>query len=227
MVRGKAHASRRGRINFLSSFFFLVSGIDRVPSLGGVGGVCSSFFLRSFRNSYGSYMRIREYLEAKYKVRKPTTMMYVEAKAFGIQYQLQAGWLETYGDVEITPEMACALRKSLEKNATDSAMSGIRILDRAWIELRKTPNAMDSGFLLSKAWKRIRLKALMLHGRRCQCCGASVDDGAVLNVDHIKPRSLFPELALNINNLQVLCGECNEGKGNWCMEDFRSPHTFY
>ncbi len=172
-------------------------------------------------------MRIREYLEAKYRVRKPTTMMYVEAKAFGIPYQLQAGWLETYGDVEITPEMACALRKSLEKNGTDSALNGIRILDRAWIELRKTPNAMDSGFLLSKAWKRIRLKALMLHGRRCQCCGASVDDGAVLNVDHIKPRSMFPELALNINNLQVLCSECNEGKGNWCMEDFRSPHTFY
>ena len=101
MVRGKAHASRRGRINFLSSFFFLVSGIDRVPSLGGVGGVCSSFFLRSFRNSNGSYMRIREYLEAK---------------AFGVPYQLQAGWLETYGDVEITPEMACVLRKYLEKN---------------------------------------------------------------------------------------------------------------
>ena len=58
-------------------------------------------------------------------------------------------------------------------------------------------------------------------GMRCQACGASPSDGAVLNVDHIQPRLLFPELALHLENLQVLCGDCNEGKGNWDMTDAR------
>lgn len=40
-------------------------------------------------------------------------------------------------------------------------------------------------------------------------------------LDHIKPRRLFPELALVVENLQVLCGDCNEGKGNWDMTDAR------
>jgi len=46
-------------------------------------------------------------------------------------------------------------------------------------------------------------------------------NGAVMNVDHIRPRKLFPELALDINNLQVLCHECNHGKGNWDQTDWR------
>ena len=42
-----------------------------------------------------------------------------------------------------------------------------------------------------------------------------------MNVDHIKPRRLFPDLALSLDNLQVLCHECNHGKGNWDMTDWR------
>ena len=45
--------------------------------------------------------------------------------------------------------------------------------------------------------------------------------GAVMNVDHIKPRRIYPDLALSLENLQVLCHECNHGKGNWDMTDWR------
>ena len=34
------------------------------------------------------------------------------------------------------------------------------------------------------------------------------------NIDHIKPRKFFPELALDILNLQLLCAKCNKRKGN-------------
>ena len=76
-------------------------------------------------------------------------------------------------------------------------------------------------FLQSYEWRKLRLEVFLKHGRRCQCCGATPDTGAIMNVDHIKPRKLFPSLALDINNLQVLCHECNHGKGNWNQTDFR------
>jgi hypothetical protein len=76
-------------------------------------------------------------------------------------------------------------------------------------------------FLRTYEWRRVRMQALKLHGARCQCCGATPATGAVMNVDHIKPRKLFPELALDLTNLQVLCDACNHGKGNWDMTDWR------
>ena len=80
-------------------------------------------------------------------------------------------------------------------------------------------------FLSSFEWRSLRMMALKQHGAVCQCCGASPKTGAVMHVDHIKPRKLFPQLALDLNNLQVLCGECNHGKGNWDQTDWREAST--
>ena len=79
----------------------------------------------------------------------------------------------------------------------------------------------SNAFLSSYEWRRVRMEALKMYGGRCQCCGASPATGAVLNVDHIKPRKKYPHLALNVDNLQVLCGACNHGKGNWDETDWR------
>jgi len=77
-------------------------------------------------------------------------------------------------------------------------------------------------FLTSSGWRRVRMLAFVRYGNRCQCCGASPSDGVtVLNVDHVKPRATHPELALNVDNLQVLCAACNHGKGNWDSTDWR------
>lgn len=166
-------------------------------------------------------MNIRNYLEAKYGVGSATTMLYCEAKAFGIQYPPASGWLKTYGDIEIGSDMAKRLRAALTKSIKPSAKDGLRVLDIAWLELTTAPDANSDKFIHSKAWKRLRIQALNKHGRKCQCCGASPAAGAILNVDHIRPRRLFPALALHLENLQVLCSDCNEGKGNWDMTDAR------
>lgn len=78
-------------------------------------------------------------------------------------------------------------------------------------------------FYDSWAWKDLRLQVLQKYGRRCQCCGAKPEktNKVVINVDHIKPLRNYPELALDINNLQVLCSDCNMGKGYWNTTDFR------
>ncbi len=86
---------------------------------------------------------------------------------------------------------------------------------------REKIDPVSDSFLSSYEWRRIRMEVLKKYGARCQCCGATAKDGVVIHVDHIKPRRLFPQLALDINNLQVLCEVCNHGKGNWDMTDWR------
>lgn len=77
-------------------------------------------------------------------------------------------------------------------------------------------------FLKSFEWRRVRMDVLEKRGARCECCGRGAKDGASINVDHIKPRGRYPELALDQNNLQVLCGDCNHGKGNKYQTDWRT-----
>lgn len=78
-------------------------------------------------------------------------------------------------------------------------------------------------FLLSREWAVVRMVALERDGGRCACCGRTAADGIVINVDHIKPRRKYPEHALTVSNLQVLCNECNHGKGNRFQTDWRKP----
>lgn len=82
-------------------------------------------------------------------------------------------------------------------------------------------NVESDAFLNTYEWRKLRMEALKKYGPKCMCCGATPLDGAVMNVDHIKPRKLWPSLALEITNLQILCHECNHGKGNWDQTDWR------
>ena len=70
----------------------------------------------------------------------------------------------------------------------------------------------SAAFLNTAEWKKLRYEVLLESNKTCKCCGSS---GCVLNVDHIKPRKIYPELAMSKDNLQVLCADCNQGKGNW------------
>ena len=87
---------------------------------------------------------------------------------------------------------------------------------------RGTKEEADS-FYRSAEWGQMRYKALVVYGKKCVCCGATPETGAVMHVDHIKPRSKRPDLELNINNLQILCAQCNIGKLNLDDTDLRTP----
>ena len=68
-------------------------------------------------------------------------------------------------------------------------------------------------FYSSRLWKILRYQAFEKYGNACQCCGATPQD-VPLHVDHIQPRSTHPHLELDLNNLQILCEDCNAGKVN-------------
>lgn len=59
---------------------------------------------------------------------------------------------------------------------------------------------------------RMRAQVLMRDGSMCNLCGRMPKDGVLLNIDHIKPWSKGGETVLE--NLQILCNQCNVGKSN-------------
>lgn len=86
-------------------------------------------------------------------------------------------------------------------------------------EKSKTKKAYKTrkDFYASWEWKKVRFNTLKKYGAKCMLCGS---ENRIV-VDHIKPRSKFPELELDENNMQVLCNDCNMGKSNDDMTDFR------
>lgn len=78
----------------------------------------------------------------------------------------------------------------------------------------EVPIAERRHFYQSAEWKRMRVTILERDGATCRLCGGRGDRGAIVNVDHIRPLKFHWDLRLDPTNLQVLCADCNEGKGN-------------
>jgi hypothetical protein len=69
-------------------------------------------------------------------------------------------------------------------------------------------------FYSTRAWRSLRWDVLSRSEGKCVMCGhTSQTSGHPLHVDHIEARSVRPDLELHIKNLQVLCEDCNVGKG--------------
>lgn len=73
-------------------------------------------------------------------------------------------------------------------------------------------------FCVSREWRDLRVRVLNFYGRKCMKCK---ETKGIIQVDHIKPKSLYPELILDFRNMQVLCYDCNHEKGQ-TTEDYRS-----
>jgi len=76
-------------------------------------------------------------------------------------------------------------------------------------------NIPSNKFYQSSEWQSLRYQVLEKYGNKCFACGRSPHQhGVVIHVDHILPRSTYPEHALTFGNMQVLCEDCNLGKSN-------------
>lgn len=79
----------------------------------------------------------------------------------------------------------------------------------------KYQKGMKQEFYSTREWRSVRWQVISKSNGKCSVCGRTAkDDGVIIHVDHIKPRSKFPELELEITNLQLLCADCNLGKSN-------------
>jgi 5-methylcytosine-specific restriction endonuclease McrA len=81
-------------------------------------------------------------------------------------------------------------------------------------------------FYRSRQWKRLRYRHIKDKRQRCQCCGRTPErDGVPVVVDHRWPVRFHWDLRLDPSNLQLLCDECNVGKGSDDTTDWRRPNS--
>jgi hypothetical protein len=76
----------------------------------------------------------------------------------------------------------------------------------------------NQDFYESSEWQSLRKKVFKEYGKICMKCKCTNKE---MHIDHIKPRSIYPELELDFNNLQVLCKQCNIVKSNLNCNDYR------
>ena len=74
----------------------------------------------------------------------------------------------------------------------------------------KLKTIYGKSFYTGCKWLYVKNIILKTHTPICKRCGATNKN---LHVDHIKPRSKFPKQAYDLNNLQILCADCNIEKG--------------
>ena len=92
------------------------------------------------------------------------------------------------------------------KDLSDARLINLAEERRDAIEERQT-------FYGSPEWRAIRTEVIRERDRVCMSCRRHTVQDDDLTVDHIRPRSIYPELALVKDNLQVLCRACNSSKG--------------
>jgi 5-methylcytosine-specific restriction endonuclease McrA len=98
----------------------------------------------------------------------------------------------------------CLLIRALERHFDWSLLSSSREPPRS-----RTTSAAEERAKLTPS---LRYDVLLRDDFRCRACGFSVESGAHLHIDHIKPVSKGG--TTEIHNLQALCSTCNLGKGS-------------
>jgi 5-methylcytosine-specific restriction endonuclease McrA len=125
---------------------------------------------------------------------------------------------------EYQPDRVAALAKKYRKRASRKAK---RLSKPKPVKVKKPKQDMDpvviqiktylaftkrnykDPFFHNPEWAKLRLQILDRDGKRCAKCGRT----GTLHIDHILPRSKFPEREMDPTNLQVLCRDCNLEKG--------------
>jgi len=124
---------------------------------------------------------------------------------------------------KIKRKLDCSMNKSKgkKKSISDTDWDVVALFfGREICHLKVVSNLPSSKFYNSVEWRKLRYSILKGRKNRCECCGTTSENKS-LHIDHIKPRSIFPNNSLNPQNLQILCEDCNMAKSNTDFTDWR------
>jgi len=106
-----------------------------------------------------------------------------------------------------------------QKNEINSLLKQIEELKAKNIPEKKKIISKTTHWLYdSDRWKALRYDVFKRFGFKCLACNAT---NVELHIDHIVPVSKDRSKAFEIENLQVLCRDCNLSKSNKHSDDLR------
>jgi hypothetical protein len=122
-------------------------------------------------------------------------------------------WLFILGCVFLAPcTVMLVIDEILEKPRNERRRRiDARVL--ALAEERRREIEERKAFYSSSEWKLLRRQIIDASGDTCADCGRRITNPRDITVDHKHPRSKHPQLALTLDNLRVVCRQCNSRKG--------------
>jgi hypothetical protein len=157
----------------------------------------------------------------KLELRKLTSEAYAKLKSEGRHTNSSYTWSAVARSIAFYADRPMdGMSKNHAVSLMQSFIDGrVQLTDKARRNYRALRNSSNK-FFESPEWMALRYRVLKKFGARCLCCGRGAPE-VKIHVDHIKPRSKYPDLALMEDNLQVLCEPCNLGKRAWDETDWR------
>ena len=108
--------------------------------------------------------------------------------------------------------------ENIAKNKLREEKDQLRSAEKKIKKIKKKYKVIGESFYLSVEWVMLTKKVRKVFDNSCMKCGR----GGKTHIDHIFPRSLYPDLELDIHNLQILCEKCNVEKSNKNTIDYRT-----
>jgi len=121
-------------------------------------------------------------------------------------------WIFMFGWCFLLPLTIDRVIDAIMAKPRKERMAKISERIRELAELRKERIEQQEQFYSSPEWVMLRSQVIKEEENICASCGKRIRKQDDITVDHIKPRSKYPELALDRQNLQVLCRKCNSSK---------------
>lgn len=138
------------------------------------------------------------------------------------QHRKKGGPLPAGLRAEWKAVLSLGAKMNAQKRAAKKARRGGSAKPLITKTVQYTYNPADDvrlqAFYNSPEWRMVRYEILRRDGAKCACCRTTEKP---VHVDHIKPLRVFWALRLDPNNLQVLCEDCNVGKGTRHADDWR------
>lgn len=171
------------------------------------------------RNKYIKHLG-EEYDKEEYSLFYLRTVF--EVKRNTVRRQIRA-WLKKHGVITPTPfpNISWFYSKFIELNNlecpqdTNQETFLYHLYQNVDFELLGTKRVRPE--ITPSEWNKLKKLIFEKYGKVCLKCGSTEH----ISLDHIKPYSIYPELAVDLDNLQPLCRSCNSSKGNRKIVDYR------
>jgi hypothetical protein len=132
--------------------------------------------------------------------------------AFSIYFILPAfGWSAVYFYIGV-PIIVHLVIVGILTNPRRERRKQVELRIQELAEERKRKIEEAQSFYSSPEWLKLREQVIREEGRVCAQCGRHIKNDNDVTVDHIRPRTKYPHLALSRENLRVLCRRCNSRK---------------